>query len=241
MKKVLLIDSGSGGANVLLQCVKNAPFFDYLLFCDNKNLPYGNKSKNYLLSITLKNLRKIKKVFDYEIVIFACNTLTATCLEKCKEKFSKITFLGVTPALEDALEKYEERDVVVVATEQTLINSEIIRLHKNVACKIIPNLAMLIDKNLDNLECLEGYLKGCFSGQNPKAVVLGCTHYVAILEILKKILPKTEFFSGERRVAEVLKSLKDEERANFQVQFLVSKEDDFLSKMLFYFNKKSEI
>ena len=45
MKNVLLIDSGTGGVNVLKECFKVVPKCNYLLFCDTKNLPYGTKSK----------------------------------------------------------------------------------------------------------------------------------------------------------------------------------------------------
>ena len=69
MKKVLLIDSGSGGVNILKECVKVCPYADYLLFCDTKNLPYGSKSKEELIEITFKNLDEIHKFFPYEIVI----------------------------------------------------------------------------------------------------------------------------------------------------------------------------
>ena len=71
MEKVLLIDSGSGGINILKECVKVAPYCDYLLYCDNKNLPYGNKTKEQLLQITFKNLENIYKFFKFKIVIFA--------------------------------------------------------------------------------------------------------------------------------------------------------------------------
>ena len=71
--------------------------------------------------------------------------------------------------------------------------------------------------------------------------MLGCTHYVAVLDILKKVLPQTEFFSGENRVAGLLYDIKGEERPNCQAQMFVSKENDFLPKLLCYFNKKSEM
>ena len=40
MKNVLLIDSGSGGINILKECVKVAPRCNFLLFCDAYNKKY---------------------------------------------------------------------------------------------------------------------------------------------------------------------------------------------------------
>ena len=111
MKKVLLIDSGLGGANILARCLKEVPCCDYLLFCDNKNLPYGNKSKQDLLKITIDNLEKIRSFFDFDIVIFACNTLTATVIEECREIYRDTVFIGTEPAILPALRKFEEKDV----------------------------------------------------------------------------------------------------------------------------------
>ena len=56
MKNVLLMDSGSGGINILKECVHVCPYCNYLLFCDALNLPYGNKSKEELIDITKKIL-----------------------------------------------------------------------------------------------------------------------------------------------------------------------------------------
>ena len=90
MKNVLLIDSGSGGINILKECVKVAPRCNFLLFCDAYNIPYGNKTKQELVSITEKNLNKINHFFKFDIVILACNTLTATVLDEMRKKFPNL-------------------------------------------------------------------------------------------------------------------------------------------------------
>ena len=108
MKKVLLIDSGSGGVNVLKECIKTCPCCDFLLFCDNANLPYGNKDKEQLIGISLKNLRTIYQFFKFEIVIFACNTLTAVCLKECEKSFSEVEYIGTVPPIRTALEDFEK-------------------------------------------------------------------------------------------------------------------------------------
>jgi len=45
MKKILFIDSGSGGVNVLAHCVKKRVEGEYLYFGDTLFSPYGDKSK----------------------------------------------------------------------------------------------------------------------------------------------------------------------------------------------------
>ena len=127
MKNVLLIDSGSGGVNILKECVKICPYCNYLLFCDHKNLPYGAKSKKELVEITEKNLLKIGNFFKFDIVIFACNTLTATVIDEMREKFCDIDFIGTVPAIKPALTEFKERDILLIATKTTLENNKLIK------------------------------------------------------------------------------------------------------------------
>lgn len=241
MKKVLLIDSGVGGANILARCVEEVPYCDFLLFCDNANLPYGNKSKLELIDITLQNLEKIKTFFDFDIVIFACNTLTATVIDRCREIYKDKFFIGTEPAILPALRKFDEKDICVLATKTTIENNMLCQKYKNITYKSIDSLASLIDTNLDQLDLLYPFLSDELTLLDKKAVVLGCTHYTSVLDNLKKILPNTTFFSSEDGVAKRLKSFVCEKDKNFKVQVITSKEGDFRNKILWYLNEKRPI
>lgn len=238
MEKVLLIDSGSGGINILKECVKVAPYCDYLLYCDNKNLPYGNKTKEQLLQITFKNLENIYKFFKFKIVIFACNTLTCTCLQECRDKFKNIIFIGTVPAVKPALEKFDEKDILVLATKTTLEHNQLIKSHKNLQTLYLPTLAKDIDKNLSNLNLLKPKLKKILLGYTAKAVVLGCTHYKAVEKQIKSILGNVQVFDSENGVARRLESFLLEKKINYQVQIMLSGDGEgFLPILWDYYSK----
>lgn len=236
MKNVLLIDSGSGGVSVLKECVQVAHCCNYLLFCDTKNLPYGNKTKDELEKITIENLKKIQSFFKFDIVILACNTLTSTCLNKCRETFPKVIFIGTVPAIKPALEKFKAEEVLVLATPTTIQNNELIRHNQNLILKPMPNLAEQIDKNLDNIDNLLPELKEKLQGIKPKAVVLGCTHYSAIKPLLFSILGDIKIFDSANGVARRLKSFINDDSTNFQVQIMVSGDENFVSNLWWFFN-----
>lgn len=237
MKNVLLIDSGSGGINILKKCVQVCPFCNFLMFCDDKNLPYGNKSKQLLQEITLKNLQNIYQFFKFDIVILACNTLTSTCIDVCRKTFPDIVFIGTVPAIKPALEKYKPEDVLLLATENTIKHNILARKNKKLTKKPLNKLAELIDENLDNLSVLKGYLTEELQELHPKAVVLGCTHYVAVADLIKSIFKNAEIFDSADGVARRLKSFVDENVENFQVQIMISGDEKQLPKFWWYFNK----
>ena len=234
MKNVLLIDSGSGGINILKECVNVCPHCNYLLFCDSINLPYGTKSKEELIEITKSNLEKISTFFRFEIVIFACNTLSATVLEEMREIYKNITFIGTVPPIKPALLEFKEDEILIIATPTTVKNNILIKKHK-VKTLALEDLAVLIDENLDNLNVLEDYLKKNLKG-NFKAIVLGCTHYTALKKLLKDIFPSVKIFDSANGVARRLKSFIGDEKNEYQVQIFCEKEKD-LGKFWFYFFK----
>lgn len=236
MKNVLLIDSGSGGINILKECVKVCPYCNYLLFCDSANLPYGSKTKEELIAITTKNLDRIYSFFKFEIVVLACNTLTATVIDEMREKYKNIVFIGTVPAIRPALNDFLEEDILILATEATVKNNKLIKKHKKVRSLALNDLAPLIDDNLDNLDVLEPYLKENIEGDF-KAIVLGCTHYVAISQILVRIYPNVKLFDSANGVARRLKSFIDDEKQEFQVQIFCDKTEN-LGKFWFYYFKK---
>lgn len=238
VKNVLLIDSGSGGVNILKECVRVAGGCNFLLFCDNKNLPYGSKSKEQLQSITLQNLRNIQRFFKFEIVVFACNTLSCTCLEIARATFPDVVFIGTVPAVKPALEKFEESDILVLATQATIKHNTLINKHPHLMTKSLPNLASQIDENLDNLQVLQASLQAELESFQPKAVVLGCTHYQGVQFLMEKIFEDAQFFDSANGVARRLKHFVGEGDNSYQVQIMVSKQDELLQKFWWWFWKE---
>ena len=235
MKNVLLIDSGSGGVNILKECVKICPYCNYLLFCDHKNLPYGAKSKKELVEITEKNLLKIGNFFKFDIVIFACNTLTATVIDEMREKFCDIDFIGTVPAIKPALTEFKEKDILLIATKTTLENNKLIAKYKNsgIKFKALNKLAPLIDENLDEIEKIYPYLKKELKG-NFKAIVLGCTHYMAVENLLKDIYKDAKIFDSSNGVARRLLSFVQERNFGYQVQ-IYCEDDKMRAKLWWYY------
>ena len=238
MKNVLLIDSGSGGVNILKECVRVCPYCNYLLYCDHENLPYGKKSKAELIAITEKNLRKIFSFFKFEIVIFACNTLTATCIDEMRERYKDITFIGTVPAIKPALNEFEEKDILLIATKTTIKNNKLIGKYRDskMKFKALNALAPLIDEHLDELDMLCPYLKWQLSG-NFKALVLGCTHYTAVEKIIKEIKPNIKVYDSANGVARRLLHFIQDRTFGYQAQ-IFCEDSELRAKFWAYFNSE---
>ncbi len=218
MKKILFIDSGSGGVNILAYCVKNKICGDFLYFADLKESPYGDKSKEKICERVDEILKEVCNFFDFEIVVFACNTLTTSAIRFVRQKYPNITFVGTEPAVKPALMEFESKDVLIMATNRTLEN-----LNMQGLC--IPFLPSYIDANLLNLEVLERYVTSYLNDyKDKKAVVLGCTHYLAIDKIIQKNFPSFRIYDSKDGVMKRLKSFAGE--GDCKVQFMSSGIED---------------
>lgn len=201
---VCLFDSGIGGVNLLIECVRRIPQADYMYFADNYNVPYGNLEEERIYELVFSVFEKIAAVHP-DAAVVACNTVTANCVRSLRAKYS-FPVLGVEPAVKQACEY--GGNFLVLATEATCKSAAFSALISKYGARatIYPcrNLANIIEQNIfsPDLEKIAFSLpKGNFN-----SVVLGCTHYIFIEKYIKKLY-NCKIFDGMAGTADHLQSV----------------------------------
>lgn len=214
------IDSGVGGINVLGECAK---LFneDFVYLCDNKNCPYGNKSKKKLLKIARYNIDYLIKNFNITLCVIACNTLSIVVGKKLQQEYNIPIIL--TEFSENKINELK-KDVLFFATKNTIKNNQIIvnKLNNNGYKSLyIKGFAKKIDNNLNKLDNLDKILKKYLlktKYKKVKTIVLGCTHFKTIKNNIKNIMPNVEFYEYEKDVANaVRKMVKPKDVSTFNI------------------------
>lgn len=176
---VVFFDSGIGGLNLLYECAMRAPEIQYYYISDNANVPYGNKSADEICAMTFKALKGIEEL-DPSALVIACNTVTADCIAKMRERFA-FPVVGIQPAIKQAAEV--GGTCLTIATQATAHSASF----KNLAArfpelKLIihasKDLAPFVEENIFNLP--KSLPSGLLPDVNVDSVVLGCTHYTYI-------------------------------------------------------------
>lgn len=206
--KVGLLDSGIGGWSFLSKIEEAFPQNEYLYFADQKNCPYGNKSLTEL-KIIVDEWINIINTKDIDVLILACNTLTAWFKDRF-EKELRIPVLGTTDGLET--QRFGERNIVLLATIKTIQSQWYQNLFPNVNITQIGNtwLANTIEKRfaLTHTELLK--LKAeveSKAGTDWNEMILGCTHYPLITHQLKTIWPDKIFVNPADTIIKELETL----------------------------------
>ena len=181
---VCVFDSGIGGLWLLYECVKKLPKVDFIYFSDNENVPYGSLAQDKLIELTDSIFSEISK-FDPAAAVVACNTVTARCIDHLRAEYA-FEIVGIQPAVKPATAVGNK--CLVLATPSTAESKSLHTLIEKfgkgkvdtVAC---PDLAQYIENNYENID--EEYVKNRLPQVECDSVVLGCTHYIYIKEIVK--------------------------------------------------------
>jgi len=188
-----IIDSGIGGLSIAQTIYQQLPQESTIFLADHQFLPYSGKS------IQIINQRLVK-IINYlvnkncKVIVVACNTITTSSIDFLRSIY-KLPFIGTVPAIKPAIEKNLKENILVLATEATVnsqYHQDIIKsLDKKgkIAAIACPGLAEAIEVGNQQgiIKEFKKHLKK--ANQNYSAVVLGCTHYILIKNLIKKILP----------------------------------------------------
>lgn len=188
-KNVIFIDSGIGGLSTLATVLSSLNF-NIIYFADTNFAPYGNKTKKWLKNRLKDIVFELTKTTQPQCIVLACNTATTNTISHLRQCFPNIHFVGTVPALTLA-KKLGFKRPMLIATPQT------IRSIKNRSAKLIPlrSLATNIETYITNrsYHSLYNILRDIFYIKNiSKAcdcLILGCTHYVLIKDLISKYIP----------------------------------------------------
>ena len=189
-----IFDSGLGGLSILNEIHKRLPYENIIYLADSKHAPYGEKSKEEIIELSIKNTEFLISK-SCKIIVVACNTATTNAINELRKRFS-IPFVGIEPAIKPAALNSKTKQIGILATKGTL-SSELFsqNLKKlNEKSKFIEVVGKGIVEAIENNTTgtsdfkkeLEQQLLP-FKKSNIDHLVLGCSHYPLITNKLKEI------------------------------------------------------
>ena len=189
-----VFDSGVGGIGTLAALRRELPQERFLFYGDTANAPYGTKSREEVMGC-INRIMEHLLAQDVKAVVIACNTATAVAAAELRAKYT-LPIIGIEPALKPAHEMRRDGSILVLATPMTLKLEKFRALYERYGEGAIPlpcpGLMELVEREADDEA--RRYLLELFSPYDltkVDAVVLGCTHYVFLRQVLKDILPDT--------------------------------------------------
>jgi glutamate racemase len=198
--KIGVFDSGLGGLFITRALIEALPQYSYVYLGDTKRVPYGNRSQETIYQYTREAVDFLFAE-DCQLIIIACNTASAEALPRIQQEYLP-TFppdrrvLGVIVPTIEEVDELQSKRVGVLATRATVGSQAYPReftkrgVETQVFQQAAPLLVPLVENNaLDFAQpLLEHYLAPLLEARID-TLLLGCTHYSALLPLLTNVLP----------------------------------------------------
>lgn len=188
--KIGVFDSGLGGLSVVKAIEKQLPDVEVIFKNDSAHMPYGTRSVEEIYGFTKPIIQELVDE-ACQVIVIACNTVTTNLIEKLRQDFS-VPLVGMEPMVKPAAEQTSSNIIAVFATARTLTSQRYGWLKETYASgvKILePDCndwaTMIESDNVDREKVAEAVDQVCGSGAD--VIVLGCTHYHWIEEIIKEL------------------------------------------------------
>lgn len=223
-----IFDSGLGGVTALNVIKKNYKQKDIVFYGDTCHLPYGDKSRKEIIKYS-------EEIVNYlidkgvEVIVIACNSATSNALDTLKEKYD-IPIIGVIdPAIKKLL-TLGSKKVGVIATETTIKSNKyydkIKELDENidvysVAC---PKFVPVIESGKKDGEEIEKLIDLYISQISEKidTLILGCTHYTIIKDVISRKYPKLTIIDPSIEVSRELENYISNINENGNIEYIIS-------------------
>ena len=211
---IVVFDSGLGSLSIIREIQKKIKG-ELIYFADQKNFPYGVKSKTELEQIIEKTIILLEKEFSPQLIVMASNT--PTLLLDYNRISSKL--VGVYPPLNDAVKISRTRNIAILGTK-SVIQSEAITefiekcdvpddivIHK-IDCS---SLVELVEsgKFLTDKECCKNIIKevleDVFLDNLIDVATLSSTHLPFLEPFLRSIFKNVKFLDPAKNISNVLK------------------------------------
>ncbi len=210
-----IFDSGIGGTSIWQEIKTLLPHEDTIYLSDSKNAPYGEKSKQKIIDLSIKNTEFLLQQ-NCKLIIVACNTATTNAIKVLREMYD-IPFIGIEPAIKPAALKTKTNKIGILATKGTL-NSELFEKTANTIAKEITTketigkgLVELIESgkinSIEMKNLLSSYIEPMLK-EDVDCLVLGCTHYPYLIPQIREIVGnKIQIIDSGEAVAKQTKTI----------------------------------
>lgn len=210
-----IFDSGLGGLTVYRELRKILPSENIIYFGDTMRVPYGNKSTESI-KIFSSEISQFLLSLGVKMIVVACNTVSSTSLDII-ESITKLPVVGVIePGVKLAIKKSKNKKIIVIGTRAT-VNSHSYKnkIEENdptidVIEKACPLFVPIVEENFVNhkasLLIANEYL-GEFKSKDYDTIILGCTHYPLIKNLIKKVLSDINIIDSSKACAGYVKDI----------------------------------
>lgn len=214
-----VFDSGVGGLTVLHSIVNRLPHENTVYVGDTARVPYGTKSARTVTQYAIE-IGDFLSQIPVKALVVACNTASAFAIDALRSRFDLPIVGMIDPAARKAVAASKNGRIGVIGTVGTVKSGAYERAIEKIspnaevfayACPLFVPLAEegWLSNDVARLSARK-YLEP-MKAHGVDAVILGCTHYPLLKEVIAEVLGEsvTLVDSGDEAAMELDELLKE--------------------------------
>jgi len=195
---ITFLDSGIGGLPYLDWIRMKRPELPLNYIADTANFPYGDLSPDELISAAVKTVRNLLNHGTPAVLVVACNTASVTALDEIRA-VAPCPVVGTVPAVKPAAGLKVDGPIGVLATSGTvdspyldsLVSSfvrgrDVVRVSAGDIVRYVEE-HWLEEGDQGAIPVMQRAI-GTLKESGVGSVVLGCTHFLHLIEPIKKMI-----------------------------------------------------
>jgi glutamate racemase len=219
MVRIAVFDSGLGSLSII-KAIQKICKSEIIYFADQKNFPYGKKSKKQLETI-IKQTIKLLENFSPDVIVMASNTPSLMVSTNRK-------IIRVNPPIRKAMMLSKTKNIAILATQAAIKSKslssyikkfnfskdkKIYKVNSSVLVEIVESNKFITDKMYCK-KIIKKTLSDVFSNKIDVAT-LSSTHLSFLKSLLESEFPQVKFVDPADIVADkVLAHIKKESKRN---------------------------
>ena len=250
-----VFDSGLGGLTAVSRLTEVLPNEDIVYFGDTGRVPYGGRSHDTIEKYAKQDVSLLLK-YDVKAVLAACGTVSTVALDDIAPLYPLPIFGVVHPAAKAAAERSKSGRIGLIGTEASVRSGTYERAVRKYApfADVIGRACPLFVPLVENGRIKRGdvvieqvareYLLP-LKDAGIDTLILGCTHYPLLEDIISDILPGVSLISPGAEAAAALavelesRSLLSGSTEKGSSKYLVSDSPDNFSRLASLFLRRS--
>jgi len=223
--KIAVFDSGLGSLSIIRQIQKTTKS-EIIYFADQKNFPYGNKSKSELRQIINHTIKNLNEIFHPDFIIVGSNT--PTLMLDIKDK----NIVGIKPPLNQAATLTNTNNIGILATSSAVKSKglsnhikkcniskkhTIKKIDASKLVELVESGKFLTDKNFCK-KIIKNHLEQIIHKNKIDVCTLSSTHLPFLYKLLKEEFPNVLFIDPAELLAKkISKKIKPNKKNSLKI------------------------
>jgi glutamate racemase len=216
MVKIVVFDSGLGSLSII-KAIQKICKSKIIYFADQKNFPYGEKSKIELDIIIKKSIKLLEESFSPDLIIIASNTPTLMT------KITNNKIIGVSPPIKEAMMFSKTKNIAILGTKSVIEsknlinyikkfklpkNNRIYKINSSILVELVESCKFITNKQYCK-RIIKKVLNDTFSDKMVDTATLSSTHLLFLKPLLNSEFPQIQFIDPADNIArEILAKIK---------------------------------